>query len=240
MALPPLRKRAQLVFERLCLRYPTIDTHLVADSPWELMIATVLAAQCTDARVNQVTPVLFSRWPTPQELSQAHQEDVEKVIYSTGFYRNKAKNIIAAAQYVVAHHNGEVPKTIAELILVPGVARKTANVVLWGGYGLNEGIAVDTHVKRIVYRLGLTKEKYPVAVERDLMKLYPPESWGTLNHMLVWFGRHICDARKPLCEQCEMLDICPQCGVAITSTASTTSTASATSTAPKRLRKKDD
>lgn len=208
-----IKKRAALVLERLRARYPEPETHLEACTPWELTIATVLAAQCTDARVNMVTPTLFAKWPDPAALAEADLLEVEQVIRSTGFYHNKAKNIIGAAKHVMAVHNGEVPRTIKELILLPGVARKTANVVLWGGFGINEGIAVDTHVKRIVHRLGLTKETEPVPVERELMKLFHRDDWGDVNHMLVWFGRHVCDARKPLCDECEMLPFCPRVGV---------------------------
>lgn len=206
-------ERAARVLALLRIRYPEPETHLVAQSPWELLVATVLAAQCTDARVNKVTPELFRRWPTPADLATATQEALEEVIHSTGFYHNKAKNLLGAARRVTEVHGGEVPRTMAEMIALPGVARKTANVVLWGGYGINEGLAVDTHVKRIVFRLGLTGEVDPVAVERDLMKLFARQDWGDVNHMLVWFGRHVCDARKPLCHACEMADFCPRHGV---------------------------
>lgn len=204
------RKVADAVLERLKLRYPEPATHLEAKSPWELMIATVLAAQCTDARVNKVTPELFRRWPGPAELAQAAQEDVESVIRSTGFYHNKATNIIANAQRLMEHYAGEVPRTLAELITLPGVARKTANVVLWGAFRLNEGLAVDTHVGRIARRLGLTPHADPVRAEKDLMELFPCEEWGNVNHRLVWFGRHVCAARAPLCQQCEMSEFCPE------------------------------
>lgn len=204
------RKVAEAVLERLKLRYPEPQTHLTASSPWELMIATVLAAQCTDERVNKVTPELFRCWPGPAELAQAAQEDVESVIRSTGFYHNKAANIIANAQRLMEHYNGEVPRTLAELITLPGVARKTANVVLWGAFGLNEGLAVDTHVGRIARRLGLTAHEDPVKAEKDLMELFPCEEWGNVNHRLVWFGRHVCAARSPLCQQCEMSGFCPE------------------------------
>ena len=201
---------AALVQEKLQARYPQPQTHLTASTPWELLVATVLSAQCTDARVNKVTPHLFARWNGPAALAGAAVHEVEEVIRSTGFYHNKAKNIVAAAQRVMTHFGGEVPRTLAELITLPGVARKTANVVLWGAFGINEGVAVDTHVGRIVYRLGLTDEVEPVAVERELMTLFPREEWGRVNHRLVWFGRHVCDARKPLCEECEMRPFCPQ------------------------------
>lgn len=202
-------ERVANVLTLLQARYPTPETHLHACNPWELMIATVLAAQCTDERVNKVTPELFRRWPGPAELAHATQDEVESVIRSTGFYHNKAANIIANARRLMDHYNGEVPKTMADLITLPGVARKTANVVLWGAYGINEGLAVDTHVGRIVRRLGLTEHEDPVRVERDLMALFPKEEWGNVNHRLVWFGRHVCAARSPRCEACEMAQFCP-------------------------------
>lgn len=196
--------------EKLQARYQRPQTHLTASSPWELLVATVLSAQCTDARVNMVTPQLFSRWNGPAALAKADPKEVEEVIHSTGFYHNKAKNIVAAAQRVMHDFGGEVPRTLEELITLPGVARKTANVVLWGAFGINEGLAVDTHVGRIAWKLGLTDQTDPVAVEKDLMALFPREEWGNVNHRMVWFGRHVCDARKPLCEECEMRPFCPQ------------------------------
>lgn len=205
--------RAARVLELLRLRYPTRETHLVAQNAWELLVATVLAAQCTDVRVNQVTPGLFRRWPGPAELARATQEELEEVIHSTGFYRNKATNLLGAARRVTDVHGGEVPRTMAELVQLPGVARKTANVVLWGAYGINEGIAVDTHVKRIAFRMGFTESVDPVRIERDLMDLFPRDAWGDVNHMLVWFGRHVCDARAPRCGECEMIEVCPRHGV---------------------------
>lgn len=189
-------------------RYPLAFTQLAYSSPWELLVATILAAQCTDARVNLVTPNFFARWPGPAELAKASQEDVEEVVHSTGFYHNKAKNLIGAARMTLEEFGGELPKTIAELTRLPGVARKTANVVLFGGFGLNEGLAVDTHVKRISYRLGLTTETDPVGVEKDLMELFPQAEWGDVNHRMVWFGRDVCRARNPLCSQCEMKSFC--------------------------------
>lgn len=200
---------ADNVLQLLAERYPQPATHLIAEDAWELLVATVLAAQCTDARVNLVTPELFRRWPTPAALCTATQEELESVIRSTGFYHNKAANLLGAARRVVEEFGGEVPKTLAELITLPGVARKTANVVLWGAFGLNEGLAVDTHVGRIALRLGLTAHKDPVRAERDLMEIFPREEWGNVNHRLVWFGRHVCDARKPQCDDCEMGAFCP-------------------------------
>ncbi|MEG2004416.1 MAG: endonuclease III [Bilophila sp.] len=208
------KQRALLVLERLKARYPTLDMHLTAHNPWELLVATVLAAQCTDERVNKVTPVLFKRWPDPAALAEATVLDVEEVVRSTGFYHSKAKHLIATAKMVLHDFNGVPPQTMEELIRLPGVARKTANVVLWGGYGINLGLAVDTHVKRIAARLGLTTHADPVRIEQDLMRLFPRDEWGGVNHRMVWFGRHVCDARTPLCAQCDMASFCPQEGVA--------------------------
>ena len=207
------KQRAAKVLELLAERYPDLETHLMAESPWELLVATVLAAQCTDKRVNQVTPELFRRWPDPAALAQATIPELEEVIHSVGFYHSKAKHLIAAAQLVVKEFNGETPNTMKDLIKLPGVARKTANVVLWGGFGINEGLAVDTHVKRISGRLGLTKHTDPVDIEKDLVKLFTQSEWGKVNHRMVWFGRHVCDARKPLCDECEMAPFCPKVGV---------------------------
>ncbi|WP_446425363.1 endonuclease III [Mailhella sp.] len=206
-------RRAAAILERLKARYPVPETMLTHENPWELMIATVLAAQCTDARVNTVTPELFRRWPGPAEMMEATQEEIESIIRPTGFYHNKAKNILGAARRVTEVFGGEVPRTLAELVTIPGVARKTANVVLWGAFGINEGLAVDTHVKRLSFRLGLTKNTDPVKIEQDLMKIFPREEWGDVNHRLVWFGRDVCDARKPDCGQCELAELCPRCGV---------------------------
>ena len=181
------KQRAAKVLELLAERYPDLETHLIAESPWELLVATVLAAQCTDKRVNQVTPELFRRWPDPAALAQATIPELEEVIHSVGFYHSKAKHLIAAAQLVVKEFNGETP--------------------------INEGLAVDTHVKRISGRLGLTKHTDPVDIEKDLVKLFPQSEWGKVNHRMVWFGRHVCDARKPLCDECEMAPFCPKVGV---------------------------
>ena len=202
------KQRAAIFLQRLAERYPQPATHLNAAGAWELLVATVLAAQCTDKRVNLVTPHLFSRWPGPAELAQAGQAELEEVIHSTGFFRNKAKNLIAAATRVVTVYDGRIPQSMQELITLPGVARKTANVVLWGAYGINEGIAVDTHVGRIALRLAFTRSKDPVQAEKDLMALFPRPEWGTANHRMVWFGRDVCDSRSPRCGLCEMADIC--------------------------------
>lgn len=210
MTLPKRSEQAARVLEALTARYPRPASHLDWNNPWELLVATVLAAQCTDARVNTVTPELFRRWPGPRELAEADLAELEEVIRPTGFYHNKAKNLMGAATRVCSAFGGEVPQTLEELVTLPGVARKTANVVLFGGFGLNEGLAVDTHVKRISHRLGLTAETDPVAVERDLMAAFPREEWGDVNHRMVWFGREVCRARKPGCEACPMLTFCPR------------------------------
>ena len=202
------------ILERLAARYPAPRSQLDAGTPWEILVSTVLAAQCTDVRVNLVTPQLFRRWPSPAELALAGQAELEEVIHSTGLYRSKAKHLIAAARLIVNEYQGRVPETMPELLRLPGVARKTANIVLWGGFGRNEGVAVDTHVRRIAFRLGLTLSERPEVIERDLMGLFPRETWGDLNHRLVWFGREVCLARKPACPICELADLCPRCGLA--------------------------
>ncbi|MDR2056442.1 MAG: endonuclease III [Desulfovibrio sp.] len=204
------RARAVKTLAALRARYPTPATQLVAGNAWELLVATVLAAQCTDARVNTVTPALFARWPGPEALAGADRADLEAVIRPTGFYRNKAKNLIGAAARLRDVFAGSVPRGLEDLLSLPGVARKTANVVLFGAFGINEGLAVDTHVKRIAYRLGLTEETQPNAVEKDLMELFPREEWGNINHSMVLFGRDVCRARGPRCRECDMSAFCPR------------------------------
>jgi len=203
-----LALRVDRTLAALKARYPVAATQLRFQNPWELLVATVLAAQCTDARVNQVTPGFFSRWPGPLELASAEVVDVEEIIRSTGFFHNKAKNLVGAAIMVRDKFAGSVPSTLEELIQLPGVARKTANVVLYGGFGINAGLAVDTHVKRISFRLGLTVNTDPVRVEKDLLKIFPQNEWGDLNHRMVWFGRDVCKARNPKCNDCELAQIC--------------------------------
>lgn len=203
-------ERAVQVLSLLAARYPDPHTCLGHETPWQLLVATVLSAQCTDERVNMVTPQLFARWPDAASLARATVADVEDVIRSTGLYRMKAKNLVAAARRTVEAYGGLPPKAIADLVTLPGVARKTANIVLFGGYGINGGIAVDTHVKRIAHRLGLTAETDPARVEQDLMGLFPREEWGDLNHRLVQFGRDVCSARSPRCGECEMAAFCPR------------------------------
>jgi endonuclease-3 len=203
------RARARKVLAALRTRYPNPAALLVAGNAWELLVATVLAAQCTDARVNTVTPALFARWPEPGDLAGADRGELEAVIRPTGFYRNKAKNLIGAAVRLRDVFAGSVPRSLEDLVSLPGVARKTANVVLFGAFGINEGLAVDTHVKRIAYRLGLTEETLPDAVEKDLTALFPREEWGNINHSMVLFGRDVCRARSPRCRDCDMSAFCP-------------------------------
>ncbi|NJB68845.1 endonuclease-3 [Desulfobaculum xiamenense] len=207
------QERATEIFARLTRRYPAPQSALDWTDAWELMVATILAAQCTDERVNKVTPALFSRWRGPAAMAQADVAEVEQAVRSTGFFRNKAKNIVGAAQMVMRVHGGEVPRTMVELTALPGVARKTANIVLSNAYGINEGLAVDTHVKRLSFRMGLTASQNVAIIEKDLMKLFPRPTWGDVNHRLVLFGRDVCDSRRPLCTQCELADICPRQGV---------------------------
>jgi endonuclease-3 len=194
---------------RLADRYPAVTTALDHRSAWELLVATILSAQSTDVAVNQVTPGLFRRWPTPAALAGADRAEVEEAIHATGFFRNKARSIQGAAAYVLEHHGGEVPETIDELVLLPGVGRKTANVVLGTFFSRNEGVVVDTHVGRLTRRLGLSVNTDPVKVERDLMALVPVEEWTIFSHRLIWFGREVCGAKDPRCDRCELADLCP-------------------------------
>ncbi len=205
-----VHQRAKLVQHALETLYPQPATHLTAHTPWQLLVAVILSARSKDAIVNTVTPALFATWPEPTHLAHANISHVEKVIHSTGFYRDKAKHIIGAAQGLLTHFHGKVPQTLHELTSLPGVGRKTANVVLWGAFGINEGIAVDTHVKRTSYRLALTQKLKPDDVEQDLMVLFPRKEWGNVNHRLVWFGRDICTPRKALCHTCIMATFCPK------------------------------
>ncbi len=207
------KKQAHTVLVRLGERYPRPESELHWSTPWELLVATALSAQCTDARVNLVTPVLFARWPDVAAMAKADQKEVEKIIYSTGFYKNKTKNLLHAARTIMENFQGEVPRTMKELITLGGVARKTANIVLSNAFGIQEGIAVDTHVKRITFRLGLTTSVNPLVIEKELMPLFPRESWGDINHCFVLFGRQVCPARAPRCGECELEDICPRVGV---------------------------
>jgi endonuclease III len=205
-------QRAERVLEQLRTGYPDARTELEFASPFELLIATILSAQATDVSVNAATPKLFKRYPTPLKLSKATPEEVEPLIRTIGLYRNKAKNIVATAQALVNEFAGEVPNDFDAIQTLPGVGRKTANVVLSNAYG-RPGIAVDTHVGRLARRLGFSKEDNPDKVESNLEKLFPVDDWIFLHHALILHGRRVCDARKPKCETCELLEHCPQIGV---------------------------
>jgi endonuclease-3 len=204
-----LTASAHEIISLLKKAYPDARCALGHRNAYELLCATILSAQCTDARVNLVTPTLFARYPTPFELARAEPADVEEIIKSTGFFRNKTRSLIGMAQAVVADHGGEVPRTMEELRKLPGVGRKTANVVLSNAYGTNEGVTVDTHVTRLSGLLGLSREADPVKIEEDLMRLFPREDWGLLSHLLIFHGRRICIARRPKCGECVLAQLCP-------------------------------
>lgn len=204
-----LAERAGLIFKRLAREYPDATCALDYHNPFELLCATILSAQCTDVRVNMVTPHLFARYPTPQALAAADPADVQEIIKSTGFFRNKTKSLIGMAQALVAEHGGRVPRSMEELRPLPGVGRKTANVVLGNAYGINEGVTVDTHVARVSGRLGLTREDDPARIELDLIRLFPRKDWALLSHLFIFHGRQVCIARRPRCEACVLNDICP-------------------------------
>jgi endonuclease III len=203
------RQRALEILIRLKRLYPDAPCTLDYETPVQLMVATILAAQCTDARVNQVTPALFRRFPDAPALAAAELFELEELVRSTGFYRNKAKNIQGACRMIVEEYGGTVPKTMEELLRLPGVARKTANVVAAHAYGINLGVTVDTHVKRLTNRLGLTKYEEPIKIERDLIKLIPQPDWENWSIRLIYHGRAVCMARNPQCDRCELADLCP-------------------------------
>ena len=202
-------ERAARIYDLLAEEYPDAHCELDHEGAYQLAVATILSAQTTDQRVNLVTPVLFRRYPTVEDLANAQREDVEAIIRSTGFYRNKAKNIIGFARAVMAEHDGEVPRTLEQLAALPGVGRKTANVILGNAFGIDEGVVVDTHVKRLSARLAFTPYEDPEDVERDLMALFPRQRWTLLAHLLIWHGRRVCEARKPRCEACIVSGLCP-------------------------------
>ncbi len=204
-----IRQRTLEIIRRLQNEYPAAHCELNYADPFELLIATILSAQCTDARVNLVTAELFRKYRSPRELAEASPTEVESDIRSTGFYRNKAKNIIGASQRIVSDFGGKVPETMDELLTLPGVARKTANVVLGNAFGIAAGVVVDTHVSRLSQRLGLTKERTPEKIEKDLEKLVPQNDWIMFPHWLIFHGRRVCFARKPNCQACVLSDICP-------------------------------
>lgn len=201
--------RAEEIRKRLQSHYGTPKTILTYSNEWELLVAVILSAQCTDVMVNKVTTRLFQKYKTIADYANAPFEEFAQDIKSTGFYRNKAKNVLGAAKLVHTHFHGQLPRTMEEMITIPGVARKTANVVLGNAFGLVEGIAVDTHVKRLSERLGLSAHKDAVKIEQDLMQLYAKKDWFQLTYLLIEHGRRICEAKKPHCDQCFLSDICP-------------------------------
>ncbi|MBN1192925.1 MAG: endonuclease III [Coriobacteriia bacterium] len=201
--------RAAEIDARLRKLYPSAAIALTYESDFQLLVAVILSAQTTDVGVNKVTPILFGRFPTPNALAAADPAEVEAIVRPTGFFRNKTKNIQGAARRIVAEYGGRVPDTMEELLTLPGVARKTANIVLYNAFGKTEGIAVDTHVFRLSHRLGFSSEKDPERVERDLMALFPREEWGALTYRLIEHGRAVCDAKRPVCGQCVLAELCP-------------------------------
>jgi endonuclease-3 len=210
---PDPKRHARRVCDALKRAYPEAMCALNHSDPYQLLVATILSAQCTDARVNLVTPELFRRFPDCSSLAKAEPSELEELIRSTGFYRAKARNLLAMAHQVVERHGGEVPVELAALTALSGVGRKTANVVLGTAFGVADGIVVDTHVKRLAQRLGLTSSQSPETIERDLMRLIPHSEWVNLSHRLIQHGRRICRARRPKCAACDFAEICPKIGV---------------------------
>jgi endonuclease-3 len=207
------RQMAQKVVAALRGGYPDAQCALEHKNPFQLTVATILSAQCTDERVNIVTKDLFKKYQTPRAFADSDLEELEQDIKSTGFYHNKAKSIKGMAQAVVSEFKGELPRDIEELVKLPGIGRKTANVILGTGYGIASGVVVDTHVQRLSQRLGLTKEENPEKIEQELMKLLPETEWIQFSHSMIWHGRKVCDARKPKCSTCSMDGFCPKIGV---------------------------
>ncbi|MBS0202916.1 MAG: endonuclease III [Planctomycetes bacterium] len=207
------KQRARKIVKQLARTYANAVCALDHQSPFQLLAATILSAQCTDERVNMVTPELFRRWPTAADLAEASQADVEEVVRSTGFFRAKATNLIGMAKGLVNRHGGELPQTLEELTALPGVGRKTANVLLGTAFGIASGVVVDTHVKRISRLLGLTESDNPEQIERDLMELLPQQEWINFSHRLIHHGRQICIARRPKCLECPLLPNCPRVGL---------------------------
>ena len=214
---PHAKVHARRVVNALAKLYPESTCALLYHNPYELLVATILSAQCTDVRVNMVTPALFARYPDPKSLALSRQEDVEALIRSTGFFRAKSKNIRAMAAQVVADHQGEIPADLDALTNLPGVGRKTANVVLGNAFDTASGVVVDTHVKRLSYRLGLTDNTDPIKIERDLIELVPVKHWVDLSHRLIEHGRKVCIARKPHCSVCTLAKLCPKRGITVSS-----------------------
>ncbi len=207
------KKQARKVVTRLRKQYPIAECALHHETPFQLLAATILSAQCTDERVNSVTPILFEKFPDAEALAAGTQTQVEKIVKSLGFFRAKATNLRGMAQRVVEVYGGELPRTLEELITLPGVGRKTANVLLGTAYGIASGVVVDTHVRRISNLLGLTESQNPDIIERDLMAVLPKKEWITYSHRLIHHGRQICIARRPKCTECPLLKICPRVGL---------------------------
>ena len=203
------RKRALKILAKLKAEYPDAQCALDHRTPFELLAATILSAQCTDVRVNLVTPALFLKYPTARDLAAARVEDVEHLVRSTGFFRNKTKSLIGMATAVAERHGGEVPRDMEQLRVLPGVGRKTANVVLGNAFGINDGVVVDTHVTRLSGLLGVSKQKNPEKIERDLMALIPRDDWTLVSHLLIYHGRQVCIARRPQCARCVLARLCP-------------------------------
>jgi len=208
-----LPKRALKIARALEKAYPDAVCALSHEDPYQLLVATILSAQCTDERVNMVTPELFRRYPTPEKLARSSQADVERIIKSTGFFRAKTTSLRGMAAALVKEHKGQMPRTMDELMKLPGVGRKTANVLLGTAFGIATGVVVDTHVKRIAYLLGLTKHTNPEKIEQDLMMLLPATEWVNFSHRLIHHGRRICIARRPKCPECPLLKLCPRVGL---------------------------
>jgi endonuclease-3 len=204
-----LKKRTAEIIKRLKKTYPDAHCALNHTTPFELLIATILSAQCTDERVNIVTADLFRKYRGPEDFVKISQQELERDIHSTGFFRNKAKNIKAASQRLIEVYGGEIPRTMEDILTLGGVARKTGNVVLGNAFGIASGVVVDTHVSRLSQRLGLTEEKTPEKIERDLQELVPKKGWVMFSHWLIFHGRQICNARKPKCTECVLADQCP-------------------------------
>ena len=206
---PSARRRAPLLLDQLGALYPDATCSLDWQTPWQLLVATMLSAQCTDERVNRLTPALFQRFPDAASAASVPSSEVEPFVRSTGFFRNKAKHIVAASRLLMDRHGGEVPASMEQLLALPGVARKTANVVLAHAFGIHEGVTVDTHVRRLSNRLGLSRQSTPERIEPDLMKLVPRQEWENLSIRLIFHGRAVCTARKPRCDTCPIAALCP-------------------------------
>lgn len=204
-----VQERAPEIFRRLQREYPDARCALDHRNPYELLVATILSAQCTDKRVNLVTPALFEKYPDAERLSAADPEALQDMIRSTGFFRNKTRSLLGMASAVSEKHGGAIPQRMEDLVALPGVGRKTANVVLGNAFGVDAGVVVDTHVTRLSNRLALSRQADPIKIEQDLMALFPRNQWTMLSHLLISHGREICDARRPLCEHCVVNDLCP-------------------------------